>query len=370
MNDSDNDRLPPPPDNNPPANPPVVIPEAHRLESLDDWLRLNGLPAPTDVQEERWERIQDRQRVQQARAYQQKIHDKVFVDDTQAQQKAIKQEQLQAMQNKHLTIICANHVSLEKLDLVPLAAACDFVFALASSWRQFNPEEEEDVDDDTDKQMNNDDNSISTNDNVVELNLPDFSCENVQIFVDIVNQKQSLQDITSGSDIVEVCRLAHFLQNTDLLQETVQILLQSIDSANCLAMTQLADQLHLPRLFEASLKHMMQSVHNLEEGECWDSLTPELKERIGAIQSAIHSSIHDQRSALYFGSLQEYLAIFAERVHYYKERLAEAVEQQQDREQSPAWFDTQRKIERQRARLHTLQVAFQEQKKLFGRSLS
>ena len=135
-------------------------------------------------------------------------------------------------------------------------------------------------------------------------------------------------------------------------------------------MTQLADQLQLPQLFEAALKHMMQSVHNLEEGECWDHLTPELRERIGAIQSAIKSSIHDQRSALYFGSLQEYLAIFAERVHYYKERLAEAMEQQAEKEQSPSWYDTQQKIERQRTRLHTLQVAFKEQKKLFGRNLS
>jgi len=57
-------------------------------------------------------------------------------------------------------------------------------------------------------------------------------------------------------------------------------------------------------------------------------------------------------------------------VYYYKERLAEAMEQQAERPHSEGWQDAQRKIERQRRRLHTLQVAFQEQKKLFGRSKS
>eukprot|EP00339_Tiarina_fusa_P018243 CAMPEP_0117017382 /NCGR_PEP_ID=MMETSP0472-20121206/13577_1 /TAXON_ID=693140 ORGANISM="Tiarina fusus, Strain LIS" /NCGR_SAMPLE_ID=MMETSP0472 /ASSEMBLY_ACC=CAM_ASM_000603 /LENGTH=380 /DNA_ID=CAMNT_0004721725 /DNA_START=267 /DNA_END=1409 /DNA_ORIENTATION=+ len=348
----------------------AVVPEANRLESLEHWLQLNGLPAPRNavVQEERWERVQDRQRVEQERAYQQAIHDKVFVDDLDAQAQQAKLEQLQAWKGRCLTITCQDAVRLDHLELAPLATACDFIYALASTWRHFHPETEKQ--NATDESMTNNSQAGDDTDDAVELSLPDFTAESVQIFVDIVNEKQSLHDITSGSEIVDVCRIAHFLQNADVLQETVQILLQSIDTANCLAITQLADQLHLPRLYEAALRHMMQSVHNLSEGECWDHLTPELRERIGAIQSAIQCSIHDQRSALYFGSLQEYLAIFSERVHYYKERLAEAMEQQAEREQSPAWHDTQRKIDRQRTRLHTLQVAFQEQKKLFGRSLS
>ena len=368
MNDYPGRPDPPPEADNNNNNNPRLIPEAHRLESLEQWLEVHGLPAPVD--EERWERVQDRQRVAEAQAYQKAIHRQVFGSDDDdddddgndyydkndpAQQ--AKQAQLQAWRDAQcgLTVTCSDQVVLPPLDLVPLAASCDFIYALAASWRHF-------------QQASNDDEDEEHSTVVVQLNLPEFAAHHVQLFVDIVNQTQSLHQVPSGSDIVEVCKLAHFLQNTQLLQETEQILLHSIDTANCLALTQLADSLHLPRLFEASLAHMMQSVHDLEQGECWDHFTPELRNRIAAIRSAIQSSIHDQRSVLYFASLQEYLAIFAERVHYYKERLAEAMEQQASRDPSPAWWDAQRKIERQRTRLHTLQTAFAEQKKLFGRN--
>eukprot|EP00977_Amphora_coffeiformis_P004544 scaffold978_cov164-Amphora_coffeaeformis.AAC.15 len=422
MNDA-----PPPPNNNdqqlPEAEEPVannpeggvaLVPEEHRIESVDRWLELNGLPAPPDNEdEERWERVQDRARVAEAAAYEQAVHERVFsTKDQQAAAEAQrKTRQLQAWQGRKLRITCQqqqqqqqqpedkeekdNQAVLDSIivDLVPLAECCDLIFALASTWHHYNPY-------DDDETMRDDGKRKKNKDAPLELNLPEYPLSTVQAFLDIVHHRQSLSDLSDDGMIVDLCHLAHYLQHAALLEETVQILLHSIDTHNCMAMTELADQLHLPRLFEAALSHMMQSVADLEEGECWDDLTPELKQRIGAIQAAIQSSIHDQRSALYFGSLQEYLgksntaslarsgnditnpantifetavfgtAIFAERVYYYKERLAEAMEQQADRPQSAGWMDAQRKIERQRKRLHTLQVAFQEQKKLFGRSNS
>jgi len=139
----------------------------------------------------------------------------------------------------------------------------------------------------------------------------------------------------------------------------------SINTSNCLSLCQLADQLSLPVLFERSLAHMMETIGDLERAETWDDLTPELRDRIATIKTAIESSVNSQ-SRLYFGSLEEYIAIFAERVQYFKERLAEAKEQQEEATQgTPAWLDAQTKIERQEKRVRTLEIALREQKKLF-----
>lgn len=395
-----NNHFVPPVEAAPPAQPPVVIPDSHRLESLEQWLEVNGLRAPNDQNDEdedRWERIQDRERVAEAQAYETGVWNHAFASHAQEQAdaQAVKEQELSALQGQTLTITCGGGgEKVEHINVVPLAAKCETIFALASSWHHFNPQQQEqspncgnhdkadhvgiDPKENTGKDSSSSPSSSSSG-NSMQLNLPEFSEFAVRTFIDIVvHESVSLQDIVQhemyqsihASDelLVELTHLAHYLQHAELLEEAVQILLQKIDTANCLAMTQLADQLHLPRLFEAALSHMMQSVHNLEQdAECWDHLlTPELRQRIAAIQKAIQSSIHDQRSVLYFSSLQEYLAIFAERVNYYKERLAEAMEQQAERPQTADWHYAQCKIERQRVRLHTLQTAFQEQKKLFG----
>ena len=72
------------------------------------------------------------------------------------------------------------------------------------------------------------------------------------------------------------------------------------------------------------------------------------------------------QSRLYFGSLEEYIAIFAEQVQYFRERLAEAKEQHQETlPESRAWCDAKAKIDRQETRVRTLEIALQEHKKLF-----
>ena len=304
-----------------------LIPEEHRIESVDRWLELNGLPPPPNNggdgnDDERWERVQDRTRVAEEEAYARSVHDRVFsaTDKQAALETQRKAQQLQAWHGRKLRITCRQQQEQHRdhnetiscsvvVDLVPLAECCDLIFALASTWHHFNPHDDNNNDNDnsTDENMQDNSNPKKMKDVPLELNLPEYSLSAVQAFLDIVHHRKYLNNLADDDLIVELCHLAHYLQHAMLLEELVQILLTSIDTANCMAMTELADQLHLPRLFEAALSHMMQSVHNLEEGECWDHLTPELKQRIGAIQSAIQSSIHDQRSALYFGSLQEYL---------------------------------------------------------------
>ena len=187
--------------------------------------------------------------------------------------------------------------------------------------------------------------------------------------------------------LIDCCRLAHYLQCTPIVDEIVRsCLIPSVDTANCLSLVQLADSLELTNLLEASLSHMMQSLTNLEEHTVWDDFSPELKDRIGTIRMLLSES-HPQHagsgtggsklSKLYFTSFQEYLAIFAEQVEYYRERLHDAkTEQERYVEESirgsvgPGWRYAQNKIDMHERRVNSLRQLLAQQKRLFSMSAS
>ena len=233
------------------------------------------------------------------------------------------------------------------------------------------------------KQQKQQDQNLIKNKNhkLVYCHLSDYSKQDVANFCDCVLGIQQVEDLDDGSSdddddnnddnnnkdkncIVVCCCLADYLQHDVLRQATERILRNSIDTSNCLSLCQLADQLNMPTLFELSLRHMMQTLgsttittdknnknnnngedkdkekqekedsndnddNNNNNNNNWqDVMTPELRKRIVMIQTAIQSSVHDsQHCKLYFHSLQEYISLFAERVQYFRERLAEAQEQ-------------------------------------------
>jgi hypothetical protein len=119
---------------------------------------------------------------------------------------------------------------------------------------------------------------------------------------------------------------------------------------------------------------MMQRLGCLEDHEIWGDLTPELQANITAIKSLLQSS---NRRQIFFSSFTEYLAMFAEQVDYYRERLTEAKLQQDQHaaachddysttcSSSRGWGYAQEKIDRQSDRVRTLQMVLAEQKKLF-----
>ena len=110
--------------------------------------------------------------------------------------------------------------------------------------------------------------------------------------------------------LVDCCRLAHYLQCEELLERIVQILIESINSDNCLSLLSLADQLNLPNLFESSLNHILKNLptppsgegrggkggdtptsttntDNYEDGSVllyWEELHPEIREQIELIR--------------------------------------------------------------------------------------
>eukprot|EP00527_Entomoneis_sp_CCMP2396_P000125 CAMPEP_0198154664 /NCGR_PEP_ID=MMETSP1443-20131203/68720_1 /TAXON_ID=186043 /ORGANISM="Entomoneis sp., Strain CCMP2396" /LENGTH=361 /DNA_ID=CAMNT_0043821359 /DNA_START=956 /DNA_END=2041 /DNA_ORIENTATION=- len=326
---------------------PPIIPERFRIEDTDAWFRNNSIrdeataPPTLDQQE-------DRARFEESNLYQRKLHESLFADveANEEQRQKERASQLEALKNCKIIFHTADGVSLDELPLRPFAESCDTIFALATSW----------IDEESERET-------------VDCKLEDYSSSSVQKFAKWVLGTQKEVDLDADS-VVDCCCIADYLQNQRIRDATEEILKRSIDTTNCLSICSLADQLGMPSLFERSLQHMMRTLGTVEEGSaCWSELTPELRERIVIIKAALQSSVHSQGSKLYFNSLHEYISIFAERVQYYRERLADAKDQLQSiRPGTRLWTDTQMKISKQERRVHTLATALAEQKKMFGKS--
>ena len=211
----------------------------------------------------------------------------------------------------------------------------------------------------------------------------------------------------SGDHIVDVARIAHFLQGRPILQSLALILEESIDATNCLALCSLADALNLPSLFERSVKYVIMKLDSLDGGDkvedsssedTWSTLPQGLRARVLTMRNVLRSSVvgkGSKISGLFFSSGSEFLAIFRETISDQKERLAEARQRHDeiisDRKQEWAvrvqrrgrWFDAseeasqafiygpdvlyaREKIDKQALRLRTLQTFYDEQKAIFS----
>lgn len=324
-----------------------AIPERLQIIDFDEYLRNNGLGNGSEQESQQSEsnRVAEAAVFEEQSRYQESIHEAIF-SEGEAQERLVREKRQQLIDSwsdVRIEVATASCI-IPEIPLKPLAESCDTVFALGSSWNHF----------------------ASSNDNR-QLSLEHFDSQSVREFLGLVMGNKRMEEIPADA-VVDCCQIAHYLQNSTILEETVEILTHSIDTDNCMPICQLADNLNLPNLFETSLSYMMKSLGDMENNDAWEDLSGELKEQIGFIQKAIQSSIHSQRSRLYFSSLDEYLAIFAETVQYNQERLAEAKESHsQTTSRGNAWTDTQTKIERQERRVRTIEAVMKEQKKLFSK---
>lgn len=315
------------------------------IQDLEGWLQIHGLRGPDDDQPDqgKGDVVRARQRLEEEASYERQVHEISFGDALREAEhtQQIRRDFLDSIQGLQIDLITADG-TLAGISLRKLAEKCDTIYTLAGTWENFS----------------NDKHNI-------QFSLDGYSKDTVQEFVAVLlDDSKSARDISADA-IVDCCFLAHYLCADQFLNDITDVLLESIDTSNCLTLCQLGDRLNLPLLFERSLAHLMDTIGDLERSETWDDFTPELRDRIATIKSAIESSVNSQ-SRLYFGSLDEYIAIFAERVQYFQERLAEAKEQHQETSTgTPAWYDTKTKIDRQERRVRTLEIALQEQKKLF-----
>jgi len=372
-----------------------------RIQDLDTWLRTHGIEAADDARRRPPDlnRQEEEVKFQELSGYQEAVHKAIFLASEKEEEKAEEEKRkiMQSWKMIRIHLFCADRQALRDVPLQPLAESCDAVFALATQWERFSSSSSLSLSSSSSpvSQVDNDDDDNTKqeeNSNCMHLSLESFPIASVKAFLHLVlldsksnntnndenenkesvesdskqQQQEASRDYLTEDTVVDCCQIAHYLQNDTILNQSVEILLQSVDKGNCASLCQLADQLSLPTLFEKSLSKMMDTLQDLESTDAWKELTPELQERVMNIQSAIQSSVHSVDSRLYFSSLDEYIAIFAERVQYYKERLAEANEdQQREIPGTKNWKYAQAKIERQEKRVRTLELAFQQQKKVF-----
>ena len=318
------------------------------IEDEGEWLRRFGLHGEPCYGAESYTNQQEaKERIQAAEIYQQAVHAKLFHDEDAENDTQQRKAQLQAWSNQAVRITVRSGEPIE-YNLQQLASCSDTIYVMAESRLHFE----------------------SDPTTSLVLSLEDYSKQSVLFFLRLLQKDRTEDHDSGGLDepdgqiMVECCRIASFLQCTVLLDEIlVPLLIRSVDSANCLSLYQLADHLHIPALIEASVNHMMQSLGSVEEHAIWGDLTPELRDRIQAIQHILQSS---NRRQLFFSSVDEYLAVFAEQVDYFRERVEAALQQQTlHPKNSRSWEYAQSKIEQQEERVRILKLILQEHKSLF-----
>ena len=340
-------------------------------------------------------------------------------------------ESLAAEHDEEIVVIRTN--------LKDLASRSDTVFVMASNQHLFH------------YRQNESESNIKTDKNHLSLSLVEYSTESVKAFLRVLLTSSTKdEDSIPPEFVIDSCRLAHYLQCQQLLDSIVDDYLMppgSIDHENCLFLCKLADELSIPRLWEASVNHMLSSLDKFKDEEnntstpttntstrtsttssssstrttisnstierksesdsnLWSDLSPALKAEIQALRGILRSS---NRKQVYFSTYHEYLALLAEQLQYYKERLEDAEHCQANRletetrlneeleslrteKASNGWYrnahlDRQietlikrleglsrgsnyaaTKIERQRKRVNALRALWKEQKKVFGGS--
>mmetsp|Transcript_24330 Transcript_24330/g.36083 ORF Transcript_24330/g.36083 Transcript_24330/m.36083 type:complete len:343 (+) Transcript_24330:193-1221(+) len=297
-----------------------------------------------------------RQRLADEKAYQERIHQKVFGQPN--EEETLRRNFLDTIDdaNERNRIVLRSMDGTVESTVKKLASRCDAVYALAVHRDMYNRRQESD----------NQPKGMSQR--PLTLSLEAYSQDAVEEFEKMIHGSKSPNSV-SPDLIVECCQIAHYLQCALILNPLVEMLSDAVDTANCHSLLELADRLSLPSLFERSLSHMMKSLD--ETQDVWDDLNSELKDRISLMKEAIESSVLTGKSRLYFGSIQEYLAMFAETVQYHQERLCDAKERQaEEREayliRSNAWEHNQRFIDLQEKRVERLEVVMKKQKEMFS----
>lgn len=323
----------------------MEIPEDRRIQDLEQWLERNGLPMSPPAQEQ-----EDRKHFETCQRRQESLFREMFAkyDQEEFHRRMERQERLDSIPATSVLILQAAEGKEISVPLRRMAAKCETILTMFSSFGFDNTTE--------------------------RCHLVEYQLEAVQEFASIVLEEKEIHDIREDY-LVHALEIAHYLQYPSMVDQLSDIMIHSIDTHNCLSICQLADRLNLPKLFERSLGHMMDTMGDVELSLLRDSendtsqdsfLTNELRERILKIKAAIQTSIHS-RSRLYFSSLDEYIAIFSERLQYFRERLSEAKDELAHYYEpgTHAWYDVKAKIRKQEQRVRTLEHAYKQQKKMF-----
>jgi len=343
--------------------------EVPLLESLDHYIRSRGIHViPLEHQQ-----VQDSnvfysdanhaaRSHQEGRAYQESIHREAFADHDEKESDVIAERErfLRSLEGKSIIVAsCAPR----SVPLDVLASTCDTVLQMALSQPMLDRRS-----------------SALPSSGQLTLDLEDFESDAVDSFLAVVTGNHPVSSVPDDH-IVDVCRISHYVQCKSIFHGTVDIIKDSIDSDNCLSICHLADQLGVPSLFEASVSHLIERLDDMQGHEHWDDFPTTLRHRVITMRNAVHSSIlgRGQKTAIFFSSSDEFLAIFSDNIREQRERLAEAKQRQQEvideriqkggRHRDPYGGDVRyaaEKIEQQERRLETLETFYREQKIIFS----
>lgn len=348
--------------------PPVEIP---LLQDMNHYLEQNGILAghPDAPSYQRQDQVELEERVNAQMEYQTSVIDKFVKEDEITEMNLHKNEidrkKYLLEKCKDMTIsIQTNDAIIPHAPLYELVKHCDTFQTLVGSenWKM-----------DT-------------------FQLTQFSQKIVLKFLNVIKDHEKdipLQESLSHDSIIDCCYVVHYLQATEILNNITNVIQSSIDCDNCTSICILADELHLPSLRQAAMKHVMASLDKIQQDEeVWNDIPNNLRNHIILLRNATKSSIigRGQTKEVIFSSSAEFLAIFHDTLSCHKERLRDAKQRQdeiiQERMQqnrrrfiqprdvySGSVEDAAKKILKQEERVKTLQAFYNEQKAIFAKDV-
>lgn len=344
------------------------------LQDISHYLETNGVLQATDGSDNhhptytRMDEFELASKLKAEKEYEERVLQR-FLDEDESNVEdveSLKEKRMVLTLSKGKTIrIKTKSNEYHRMPLIQMVDQCDVIYSYVhSSQLQSNDIEETSL----------------------EFSLEQFCPSAVVSFLKLLGLNctfMNVQDIPCN-EIIECCRIAHFLQCQTLLDEIVELIKDNIDAENCASICVLADQLQTPSLMHASMSLILERLDHIKSNEVWNEFPPSLKRHIVTLRNAASSSIlgRGKKGLVLFSSGDEFLALFSDNIRDLKERLHDAKQRQQEiieeRERRNTGFrlprdvyggdvkDAAIKIEKQEARIRTLEAFYLEQKAIFA----
>jgi hypothetical protein len=350
------------------------IPGRPLLQDISHYLETNGIIQATDGSDTHhttYTRLDEFELASKLRAekeYEEKVlqrfldEDESNVEDDKSLKERIKV--LTWSKGKSIRIKTKSNNEYYNMSLIQMVDQCDVIYSYVHS-----------------SQLQSNDQEIR-----LEFSLEQFDPNAVMSFLKLLGLDGAfikVQDIPNH-EIIECCRIAHFLQCQTLLDEIIDLIKEHIDPENCASICVLADQLEIPTLMHASMSLILERLDDIQNDEVWNEFPSSLKKHIVTLRNAASSSIlgRGKKGLVLFSSGDEFLALFSDNIRELKERLRDAKHRQQEiieeRMKRNSGFrlpcdvyggdvkDAAMKIEKQEARIRTLEAFYLEQKAIFA----
>eukprot|EP00561_Arcocellulus_cornucervis_P009824 CAMPEP_0185810178 /NCGR_PEP_ID=MMETSP1322-20130828/6638_1 /TAXON_ID=265543 /ORGANISM="Minutocellus polymorphus, Strain RCC2270" /LENGTH=303 /DNA_ID=CAMNT_0028506483 /DNA_START=62 /DNA_END=969 /DNA_ORIENTATION=+ len=273
------------------------------LRSLEDYIRTHGIAPVDDDDGQRADAFyvdpnHAQRRQLDSALYQKLVHGEAFAehDAKERDAKVSKRQFLDTLKGQTISVLstkeevegddekrgtpCATSVPLHIL-----ASLCDTVYTMVRSDRMLWSRQNSDMEDGNIAEKN-DEAKSNTNWHQSTLDLTNFRSGPVRSFLSVITDasKSENDDISLANvppeHIVDVCLISHYLQCISVMETSIDVLKESVDSDNCLSICQLADQLGSPSLFEAAVTHLIEKLDDMQKHDEWEEFDVTLRNRV------------------------------------------------------------------------------------------